>query len=241
MKKLILFLNVIVLVLCNSANAQITNDYPFKTFLDSINNLYVSGSKFNPGTNSLDIIYEKYNSGGENLILKWYNNIGNDRGMDISVDRNGNAFITGYVYNKNSNSNDIICLKFNQIGTLLWSKILINPGDDKGFGLDFEISSNNKVEEIYLSGYITKQNSQKNICVIKLDEYGDLVWQRDTAISGKYDIATDIFVDAGHVYTCGYSYQGPVFGDDIFFITLDKIDGYIGTNEIGRASCRERV
>ncbi|HRK01017.1 MAG TPA: T9SS type A sorting domain-containing protein, partial [Ignavibacteria bacterium] len=51
-------------------------------------------------------------------------------------------------------------------------------------------------------------------------------------ISGKYDIATDIFVDAGHVYTCGYSYQGPVFGDDIFFITLDKIDGYIGTNDI---------
>ncbi|MBK8983519.1 MAG: SBBP repeat-containing protein, partial [Ignavibacteria bacterium] len=45
-------------------------------------------------------------------------------------------------------------------------------------------------------------------------------------------IATDIFVDAGHVYTCGYSYQGPVFGDDIFFITLDKNNGSIGTDDI---------
>ncbi|MBK8982472.1 MAG: hypothetical protein IPM38_09185 [Ignavibacteria bacterium] len=151
--------------------------------------------------NYQNLRYQKFNLLGNPLIEEFYNNpFGNDRGMDISVDRNGNAFITGFIYNNITNSNDIICLKFDQQGTLLWYNILVNPGDDKGFGLDFEISANYKVEEIYLTGYSTKQNGQKCISIIKLDEYGDLVWQRDTSLSGKHDIATDIFVVAGYVY-----------------------------------------
>ncbi|MBK9333799.1 MAG: T9SS type A sorting domain-containing protein [Ignavibacteria bacterium] len=228
MRKLIMLL--VVAAFCNSAIGQITNDYPFKTLLDTSNNLYITGYKGIYNQN--DLSYEKYDSSNNQMINMLYNNpFGNDRGMDLAIDENGNAFITGYIFNNITQSNDIIVLKYTSLGTLSWAKTYQNPGDDKGYGIDITIAQNGNAEEIYLTGYQTV-NGQKSIFVSKLDNFGKFNWQIDTALSGKYDIATDIFVDAGYVYTCGYSYQGPVYGDDIFFITLSKYDGMIGTNEI---------
>ncbi|MBK8980989.1 MAG: hypothetical protein IPM38_01425 [Ignavibacteria bacterium] len=227
MKKLIMFL--VVIAICKTTNGQITNDYPFRTYLDSVNNLYITGYLKNNNKNNIS--YQKYNLDGNSLINEIYQNpVGNDRGMDLAIDGHGNAYITGYIFNNITQSNDIIVLKFNSTGTLSWAKIYHNPGDDKGFGIDVYFDSE-LLEGIYITGYKTV-NDQKSIFVSKLDNFGKINWQRDTALYGKYDIATDIFVDAGYVYTCGYSYQGPVFGDDIFFITLSKYDGFIGTNDI---------
>ncbi|MEO7356166.1 MAG: hypothetical protein ABIY50_01470 [Ignavibacteria bacterium] len=49
----IFFLNI------NTSSSQITNDYPFKTYLDSANNLYVTGNAYNEATESIDILIEK--------------------------------------------------------------------------------------------------------------------------------------------------------------------------------------
>ncbi|HRK01011.1 MAG TPA: hypothetical protein PL089_15480, partial [Ignavibacteria bacterium] len=191
MKRLFMLLSVIAF--CNSANSQITNDYPFKTFLDSANNLYVCGNGLNNETNNMNILLEKYTIDGVNIIYKFYTNpFGNDRGMDIAVDVHGNAFITGFIYNNITQSNDIIVLKFNSSGTLSWSKTYNNPGDDKGYGIDITIAQNGNADAIYITGY-SNVNGQKEVFVSKLDNIGKILWQRDTAISGKYDIATDIF------------------------------------------------
>ncbi|HRK00766.1 MAG TPA: hypothetical protein PL089_14245, partial [Ignavibacteria bacterium] len=197
MRKLIFL--VAVFTICKTANSQITNDYPFKTMLDSVNNLYVCGNGYNIATNKLNILLEKYTSDGVSLVYKFYDNpFGNDRGMDIAVDGHGNAFITGYIFNNISQSNDIIILKFESSGTLSWTKTNHNPGDDKGYGIDIELDNIGLATNIFISGYKTV-NGQKSIFVSKLDNFGKITWQRDTSISGKYDIATDIFVDAGHV------------------------------------------
>ena len=105
MKKFILTL--LFLLGMNNVNSQITNDYPFKTFLDSANNLYVAGSLYNIGTQTFDISYEKFNSVGERLEFKFFNNpSGYDRGLDLSVDNAGNIFISGYIFNSVTKSND---------------------------------------------------------------------------------------------------------------------------------------
>jgi len=217
----------------NSGNAHLTNDYPFSTHLDSINNLYVTGNKYNLASNSIDILFEKYNSGGDRLIYELIlNSFGNDRGMDIITDNFGNSFITGFIYNNIYESNDIIALMFDPDGNLVWVKKFENPGDDKGFGIDIVSDIYGQATEIYISGYSSNELSNKNFFVSRLNLLGDVVWQRELNLSDKYSIATDIFVDAGYVYVSGYSYQGPAYGDDITLVTLDKASGTIEQGDI---------
>ncbi|MFZ1322754.1 MAG: T9SS type A sorting domain-containing protein [Ignavibacteria bacterium] len=231
MKKFILTL--LFLLGMNNVNSQITNDYPFKTFLDSANNLYVAGSLYNIGTQTFDISYEKFNSVGERLEFKFFNNpSGYDRGLDLSVDNAGNIFISGYIFNSVTKSNDIIVLKYNALGNLAWSKIYNNPGDDKGYGIDIINDIHGNASEIYISGYITNTNSQPAFFVQRLNGNGNEMWTQIISTSGKYDISTDLKVDAGHVYAVGYSFQGHYYGDDIMIVTIDKESGTYAQSDV---------
>jgi len=231
MKNIYIFL--LILIFSNSVTAQIINDYPFKSFLDTSNNLHITGSGFFSGSNSIDILYEKYTSSGTRIHKKYYSfSGGNDRGMDIVVDDLGNAFLTGFIYNSASSSNDIITIMFDKFANQVWDSIFINPGDDKGFGIDISTLQNNVVSGIYISGYSTDNKGQKIMFIRKYGIDQESSWQRELNLSDKYSIATDIFVDAGYVYVSGYSYQGPAYGDDITLVTLDKASGTIEPGDI---------
>ena len=78
------------------SNAQLSDDYPFKTHLDSENNIYVAG--YSQIGNSKDIYIAKYpsdTSQNPSWSYTYYNPNGDDRGLDIAVDRHGRTFVTG--------------------------------------------------------------------------------------------------------------------------------------------------
>lgn len=221
MKKIILLFILIFGI--NSIHAQLTYDYPFKTYVDSVNNLYVTGFKVT--NNESSILIQKLNSSFIPVINKFYLNPGgNDRGMDLTVANNREIFITGFLFNSVTNSNDIITLKYDPDGNLIWDAIYPNPGDDKGYGIDI-IQIDDEASEIYISGYKTNILGQPAFFVQRLNSGGNVIWQQEISISGKHDIATDIKVDSRYVYVTGYSYQGGFYGDDIMIVTLDKEDG----------------
>ncbi|MFZ1319988.1 MAG: SBBP repeat-containing protein [Ignavibacteria bacterium] len=226
-----LFLLTAMLFTFNSLNAQLTTDYPFKTYLDSANNLNVTGFGFNNTTNSLDITYEKYDNEGNTFRYEYYpNSFGSDRGMDITFDNNGNSYITGFIFNTKTQSNDIIILKYNSLGILVWDKILEYNGDDKSYAIEINIDNTGGANEIFIAGYKTSPITQRNIFVSKLNGFGDTLWQHEIPASGKYSVATDIKVDAGFVYVCGYGYMGPENGDDIIMVTMDRQTGEVVEN-----------
>ena len=216
---------------CSISNSQLTIDFPFKTYLDSLNNLNVTGNDFNELSNSMDITLEKYNSSGINFEFRFYENFnGNDRGMDIAVDVNGNSYITGFIFNTKTQSNDIIILKYNSLGNLVWDQIIESPGDDKSYTIEIIEDQANNVNKIFIAGYKFVEGSQRNIFVCQLDESGIPVWQNEIKASEKYSIATDLKVDAGFVYVCGYGYMEPENGEDIIMLTLDKTSGEVVEN-----------
>ncbi|MDQ3020783.1 MAG: hypothetical protein M3R36_09470 [Bacteroidota bacterium] len=151
-------------ILTNSiCKSQITPDYPFKTYLDSANNLYVTGYQLQGNTNEIYTAkYPPNNDPNPYWERTYPNPFGDDRGLDLAVDIQGNTYVTGYIYNNITNSNDIITLKYNSAGIIQWNRIYKNGGDDKGMGIDLSYALN-IVEEIFITGYITGATTGKDL------------------------------------------------------------------------------
>ncbi|MDQ3194517.1 MAG: hypothetical protein M3P82_05910, partial [Bacteroidota bacterium] len=197
--------------------------------MDSANNLYSVGNKYNSATNSIDILIEKYDSSGNQLIFQFIpSNAGIDRGIDLAVDNHNNIYLTGYFFNSQTNSNDIITLALDRYGNTRWQKVLNNSGDDKGMGISVKLDQLGNASEVYITGYITSEFTGKDFFVTKFNALnGDSIWQQ-TYSAGRYDdIATDILIDPGHAYVIGYSYQGAQRLNDIMFQSYDLISGYL--------------
>ena len=226
MKTIIIFFGIFFLYL-NTSNSQITNDYPFKTYLDSANNLYITGNAYNDATASVDILIEKYQGNVQIFSKMFPHPDGIDRGLDLAVDIAGNVVVTGYVYNNATLSNDIITLYFNSLGNIVEQDIISNPGDDKGMGIDVALNNDGEIIEVFVTGYLTNTLSRKDFITLKYTTTLDPVWQTVFSYYRWDDIATDIKLDGENAYVVGYSDQRGINYNDILFLTYGKTDGNI--------------
>lgn len=210
----------------NSGSAYITgttfsNDYP--TFaalfpsLDGLQDAFVT--RLSTSGNSL--IYSTY-LGGENW--EW--------GLDIAVDGNGNAYVTGNTdslvfpvsnaYDPSHNGGfDIFVTKFDPPGgILLYSTYVGGSNHDLGDGIDFDSSGNAYVTGstwstnfplIAATAYDSSYNGGSDICIAILDTVtggtGSLMY--GTYIFGQGDdFGYDIAVDNNNiVYVTGWTYS----------------------------------
>ena len=203
--------------------SQISDDYPFKTYLDSSNNIFVAGYK--QIGNSHDIHIAKYPS-DTSQNPSWHyeliSPVGDDRGLDLAVDRNGKVFVTGYLYNIETNSNDIVVISLHSDGTFHWGDTLRNIGDDKGMGIEISKAQNGNADEVYVTGYVSTENNYKDVIVKKYNATnGDSLWQTTCGLKTGDDIATDIQIDDDYAYVLGYSNFGSQRMNDIALLTFD--------------------
>ncbi len=110
-------------------------DRGFGVCTDNGNHVYSSGAIYENSFNSTDICLLKYdNTSGNILLFKSYPSPNEDKSVAIAVDVFDNIYITGFLTNKYG-FKDIITLKFDGFGTLLWSRTYDNrlhKGDDAG-------------------------------------------------------------------------------------------------------------
>jgi len=207
----------------NSVISQITNDYPFKTFLDDNNNLYVAGDKYNIQSKTMDIIYEKYDNVGNQFWSNFYiNPFGSDKGIDLIVDYIGDVIICGYSFNSISNSNDIITIKLDGItGDTLWTNKYLSFSEDNALGIDVDLNNN-----IYVAGYVTNSATGKDFILKKYSRNGVPLWHHITPLPGD-QVATDILLDDFHAYVVGYTTEANGINTDIKIQTYD-----LGSNSL---------
>ncbi|NNK39531.1 MAG: hypothetical protein HKP45_02630 [Winogradskyella sp.] len=159
---------------------------------------------------SYDYWVIKLTANGE---LVWSKNLGGE-GIDQSrsitkiIDGNyiiaGNTFSTNGDINTNLGSSDYWIVKINDFGEIIWEKTL--------GGIDFDYATSIKpCSTGYLvSGYSRSQSGDLNInygdndyWIIKIDEQGKLLWQKNfggSSIDLAYDIVEDNFQ---HIYVVG--------------------------------------
>jgi hypothetical protein len=154
-------------------------DYGYGIDVDTIGNAYVTGytlsSNFPTTNNSLnqsfnggstDIFCAKINKTGSNLLFSTYlGGAGNDYGRDISIDSNGNSFVTGYssssdfyitrdAFDNTTNKTEGIIFKLSQNGSnLVYSSFLGGDDNEESRGICLDSTGN-----VFLTG-ITYSNN----------------------------------------------------------------------------------
>lgn len=156
--------------------------------LDKLGNSYVVGEIYDNVT-SVDIVIIKYNSIGDSVWTRRYNSFNNvdDTPQGMAVDSLGNVFITCYT-GLNLGPFDVLTIKYNPNGTLLW-----------------------------VSRYAGSGNANDIINDIKLDLTGNIIvtgFSGVTALTIKYNILGDsIWVRKKQ--QAGFEYSGGFIGIDV--------------------------
>ncbi len=153
-----------------------------------------------------------------------------DEAQRIARDEAGNLYVAGTFSGtsadldpgpdvrrfESAGGSDVVVAKYTPHGVLLWARSFGGPGEDSIGGLDLDARKN-----IYLSGAfadaanfdtqwgsrIETSAGQDDAYVVRLDEYGNLVWVRAIGGPGS-DAASDVRVDAeGNVLVSGWFAQ----------------------------------
>ncbi len=209
--------------------------------VDAAGNAYVSGLTFSPdfptadplqpapgGGLASDVFVTKLNANGSALVYSTYlGGNGSEEGLDIEVDREGNAYLTGYTASGDfptmnplqpalSGAVDVFVTKLNPVGSaLIYSTYLGGSSIERGLGLAIDRQGN-----VYLTGSTlsidfptmnplqpARANSQ-DAFVTKLNSAGSALVYSTYLGGSDADLGSDIAVDrSGNIYLVGGTFS----------------------------------
>lgn len=161
----------------------------------------VSGNVFITGESGASCVTIKYNSSG---VQQWIKFVGNACGRGITLDKDGNVLVTGWV---DSSGQRYLTIKYNPNGVLQWARSYkYSPGNYFDFGNFVGTDWNNNV---YVGGTSCNGSNveSEDIATIKYDASGTQQWvQRYNGPGNYYDDPYAMAVDSlGNVYITGES------------------------------------
>jgi len=159
--------------------------------------------EFNPIINVSDGILDKVQTFGGSK---------NDVAQSVVVTSDGGFAILGYtqssdgdITDKNNESFDFWILKFNAEAQLQWNKTFGGSGDDRGNDI-IQTSDGGFAVLGYTDssdGDISINNGFRDFWLIKLDNSGNLTWQKSFGFSGADEGKTIIETSDGHILISG--------------------------------------
>ena len=210
-------------------------DVSYSVAVDWNGNAYMSGSTDGslggPNAGSTDSFLVKYNSSGALLWSKQIGTSGFDSSRSVSVDREGNAYLSGTTYGSlagpNAGSTDVFLTKFDSFGNLLWSGQIGTSSSDSSKSVAVDGSGN-----AYISGTTQGNLGGTNsgfgdAFLAKLDSSGNLLWTKQTSFMNGTDCGSVTVDAAGNAFISGNtngSVERPATGGcDAFLIKYTAV------------------
>ncbi|UTW62780.1 S8 family serine peptidase [bacterium SCSIO 12741] len=183
----------------NQGNTAL-EDIPIQVIEDA-GDLFVI-AKVEGSTSGADIRAMKFDDQGVHDWTATYDFNGNsDVPVEANSDGNGGLLISGYSANSLS-AWDMVVLEYDGTGVLTNSfRSAFGTGLDSPTSIAEDASGN-----LWLTGYVTAVNDNRNIAVVKLNANLSLNWVREYDWEGHEDLGSRITVDAaGNAYVLGQS------------------------------------
>jgi len=185
------------------------NDVVHAMALDASGNVYVTGET-DDNDSRLNYTTIKYNKDGRQLWMATYNGTGNynDSARAITLDANGNVYVTGYSYGGAETHEDYATIKYNSSGRQLWVARYAGPSGQP-YSM-YDVANAITVDAsggVYVTGYSDGGATSYDYATIKYNSDGIEQWEaRYNGLGDKYDYANAIAVDKfGNAYVTGYS------------------------------------
>lgn len=190
-------------------------DKGVKVVVDSAENVYVTGTTTGAG---LDIVTIKYDRTGTQIWAMKYSGSGDDKPYSIDVDDSMNVYVTGSTYNITSGL-DIITLKYNSSGVLIWSRIFNGSGNGNDFPIYLKLEGYNYC---YVGG-VTKGTDNDYLVIKYNSRTGDLVWTRNYDSQTNEILCAMRYKDADELYLTGTKTVGT--NTDIWTLRVNAVTG----------------
>ncbi len=202
------------IVLDANSNPFITGSFYSVTLtLDSttLSNVDITG-------HTADIFVIKYDSSGNVLWAKDAGGISEDIANSITIDFNGNSYVTGLFEDSiifdnttltNAGYEDIFIVKYNSLGSMVWVKNIGGTGMDDGNSIvadangNFYLTGAFNSDTLRFDSIILTDVGPFDIFIAKYDTYGNIIWAKSSG--GIYaDYGIGITVDSnGNSYITG--------------------------------------
>jgi Ca2+-binding RTX toxin-like protein len=183
---------------------------------DNNGNIYMVGGTFGnlPGNSNLgvsDAFLTKYTASGAQVWIKQFGSASSDTANGVSIDGNGNIYVTGYTYgdfsgNDNLGVWDAFITKYNTSGNQVWTKQFGSSTNDYATAICTDTAGNS-----YITGYTfgsvpgNKTAGVSDVFIARYDANGNQLWI-DQFGSSSSDNANGITIDSsGNVYVVGYT------------------------------------
>ena len=210
-------------------------DYGYSIAVDANGNSYVTGCHLSSATfgtitltssGGYDIFIAKLDSSGNWLWAKKAGGTSDDYSRSITVDDNGNSYVTGDFRSSatfgttilnTSGYNDIFVAKLDINGNWLWAKKAGGTSYDYGCCIAVDDNGNSYVTGVFEGsatfGTTTLTSSgNEDIFVAKMDSNGNWLWAKKAggqSNDGGRSITVD---DNGNSYVTGYFEESTTFG-----------------------------
>ena len=152
-----------------------------------------------------------------------------DVANSFCIDSEENLVAAGYTNSFGSGQSDMFFTKTNSEGNEIWNQTFGNSGWESAKSICNAIDGNGYVA----AGYTTSAISNTfDISVIKIDDAGDIVWEKTFGGDG-FDTAESICQTSDGYFVCGYTNSYGLGEDDIYLIKLDINGDSLFTKTIG--------
>ena len=198
-------------------------EYAAGIAVDANGNSYLTG--YSEGTNigvntTVDAYIVKYDSSGNQVWLKHYEPTEITRTSDITVDSNGNSYVTGYT--NNSGNNNKLVIKHDSSGNLQWMNQYALSELETSYGYGIDIDPNGDILVTGTTNTNVFFTASNTVFISKYDSLGN-------ELGLKYfnnNLVSSIDVDVnGSAYITGFTYKdfagtGNAGGADAYILRL---------------------
>jgi hypothetical protein len=131
--------------------------------LDAVGNVFLTGASTGSGTYG-DFLTLKYSNAGVPLWTNRYVSSYDDAASSLTLDPNGNVFVTGYFTDGSTLTFNVATVAYSNDGTWLWTDTYNGPAndDDSGNAIATDRSGN-----VFVTGYSRATNGYADIVLLK--------------------------------------------------------------------------